>query len=160
MRTPAACTLALTIAGAAIFFGYGAPVRAQTVNEKNWIPAPRASPAPAPTTPAPPKIVDVPKPDPHDPNEANRRLMALGEKDRRTFFYVILNTSGERCLGDVMRTFYQGSAKPSWNALWSVQCSGGPSYLILVMSDEKGSSKVLTCGEARALGVGQCWVRY
>lgn len=152
MRILITCTLAL------MFAGCGTPARAQTVNEKNWIPAPRANPAP--TAPAPPKIVDVPKADPRDPNEANRRLMALSEKDRRTFFYVILNTSGEQCLGDVTRTFYQGSAKPSWNALWSVQCEGGPSYLILVMSDEKGSSKVLTCGEARSRGVGQCWVRY
>jgi hypothetical protein len=151
MRTLEACALVL------MFTGCVAPTRAQTVNEKNWIPAPKAT---VPATPPKATILDVPKPDPHDPNEANRRLMALSEKDRRSFFYVILNTSGEQCFDDVTRTFYQGSAKPSWNALWSVQCGGGLSYLILVMSDEKGSSKVLTCGEARARGVGQCWVRY
>ncbi len=94
-----------------------------------------------------------------DLNEANRRLLALSENDRRSLFFVTLNTSGERC-PEVVRTFYQGSVKPNWNAIWSVECKGGPSYSILVMSDEKGSTKVLTCGELRAAGGGECFVRF
>ena len=94
-----------------------------------------------------------------DPNEANRRLLALNEQDRRDRFYVALNTSGERC-PEIIRTFYQGSAKPSWNAIWNVECRGGPSYVIQVMSDEQGSTKVLTCGELRARGGGECFKRY
>jgi hypothetical protein len=66
--------------------------------------------------------------------------------------------SGEAC-PEAVRTFYQGSAKPSWNAIWSVECKGGPSYSILIMSDEKGSSKVMTCGELRAVGGDECFVR-
>jgi hypothetical protein len=101
---------------------------------------------------------DVLKPDRRDPNETNRRLMALSERDRRSMFYVTLNINGERCQ-EVTRTFYQGSAKPSWNAIWNVECRGGPSYAINIMSDEKGSSKVMTCGELRAMGGGECFVK-
>jgi hypothetical protein len=93
-----------------------------------------------------------------DRNEANRRLLALSEKDRRNLFAIQLGMSGEAC-GEVTRTFYKGSAKPSWNAIWNVECKGGPSYSIVIMSDEKGSSKVLTCGELRAAGGGECFVR-
>jgi hypothetical protein len=101
---------------------------------------------------------DVPKPEPRDRNEANKRLMALSEADRRTFLYVILNMSKEPC-AEVTRTFYKGSAKPSWNAIWNVACRGGPSYSILIFSDEKGSSKVMTCGELRSVGGGECFTR-
>jgi hypothetical protein len=93
-----------------------------------------------------------------DLNIANRRILALTEKDRRNVFAAQLGLSGENC-GEVTRTFYRGSAKPSWNAIWNVQCSSGTAYSILVMSDEKGSTKVMTCGELRAVGGGECFVR-
>jgi hypothetical protein len=99
---------------------------------------------------------DVPKAVIGDRNETNKKLMALSESDCRTFLYVILNTSHESC-AEVTRTFYQGSAKPSWNAIWNVSCRGGPSYVIQVMSDEQGSAKVLTCGQLRAMGGGECF---
>ncbi len=95
---------------------------------------------------------------PADRNEANPRLLALSEKDRRLVFAAQLAMSGETC-GEVMRTLYRGSSKQTWNATWNVECKGGPSYSILVMSDEKGTTKVLTCGELRALGGGECFVR-
>jgi hypothetical protein len=113
--------------------------------------APPPPEAPSPATPAKKTVTasakrsasgDVPKGDPRDPNEANRRLLGLSEDDHRAAFYVTLNMSGEGC-PKVTRTFYQGSAKPTWNALWSIECEGGPSYQVLVMSDEKGSTKVL-----------------
>jgi hypothetical protein len=94
----------------------------------------------------------------NDRNVTNRHLLGLTEKDRRTFFSAFLGLSGESC-PEVVRTFYKGSAKPSWNAIWNVECKGALSYSILVMSDEKGSSKVMTCGELRAVGGGECFVR-
>jgi len=99
---------------------------------------------------------DVPKAARGDRNEANKRLMALSESDRRTFFFVVLNMSREHC-AEVTRTFYQGSAKPSWNAIWNVACRDGPAYVIQVMSDEQGSAKVMTCGQLRAMGGGECF---
>jgi hypothetical protein len=119
----------------------------------------QATPAAAPSiASAKPAKQPTARADPRDPNEANRRLLALSEKDRRSMFYITLNTSGERC-PEVTRTFYQGSAKPSWNALWNVECRDGPSYSIMIMSDEKGSTKVMTCGELRAMGGGECFTR-
>jgi hypothetical protein len=137
-------------------------VMAQALNAqataKATPPAASAKQAMATATQAKPAKQTTARADPRDPNEANRRLMALSEKDRRSMFYVTLNTSGERC-PEVTRTFYQGSAKPSWNALWNVECRDGPSYSIMIMSDEKGSTKVMTCGELRVMGGGECFTR-
>jgi hypothetical protein len=96
--------------------------------------------------------------EPGDSNENNRRLIALSEKDRRWMFHAWLNLSGESCQ-EIARTFYKGSEKPSWNAIWNIECRGGPSYSILVRSDEKRTAKVMTCGELRAAGGGECFVR-
>ena len=84
-----------------------------------------------PASSAPPSPKAAPTVARNDPNEANRRLMALSEKDRRNALFVLLNSSGESCK-EVVRTFYQGSDKPSGDAIWSVGCRGGPSYAILV----------------------------
>jgi hypothetical protein len=94
----------------------------------------------------------------NDPNEANRRLMALSEKDRRNALFVLLNSSGESCK-EVVRTFYQGSDKPSGDAIWSVGCRGGPSYAILVRADAKGSTEIMTCESVRTVRAGTCFVR-
>ena len=60
------------------------------------------------------------------PDEANRRLMALSEQDRRSVFRRILALAKEHCL-EITRTSYQESAKQ-----WSIECRGGTSYLIKV----------------------------
>lgn len=58
--------------------------------------------------------------------EANRRLMALSEEDRRSVFRRILALAKGRCV-EITRTFYQKQAKQ-----WNVRCRGGPSYVIQV----------------------------
>src|SRR5215467_1409171 len=65
--------------------------------------------------------------EPGDRNENNRRLLALSEKDRRWMFHAWLNLSGESCQ-EIARTFYKGSAKPSWNAIWNIECIGVTAY--------------------------------
>ena len=62
-------------------------------------PSPKAAPTVVPT--AAPTVAR------NDPNEANRRLMALSEKDRRNALFVLLNSSGESCK-EVVRTFLSG----------------------------------------------------
>jgi hypothetical protein len=84
--------------------------------------------------------------------------MALSEKDRRNAFFVLLNSNGESCK-EVVRTFYQGSDKPSGDAIWSVECRGGPSYAILVRADAKGSTEIMTCESVRTVRAGNCFVR-
>jgi hypothetical protein len=67
-----------------------------------------------------------------DPDEANRRLMALSEEDRRSVFRRILALAKERCV-EITGTSYQQSAKQ-----WNVQCRGGLSYVIKVESPNGG----------------------
>ena len=64
-------------------------------------------------------------------NEANRRLMALSEEDRRSVFRRILALAKERCV-QIARTFYLQQAKQ-----WNVRCRGGPSYVIEVEAPRK-----------------------
>ncbi len=73
------------------------------------------------------------EPKPHErANEANRRLMALSEEDRRSVFRRILALAKEHCV-EITRTSYQESAKQ-----WSIECRGGASYLIKVESQKTG----------------------
>jgi hypothetical protein len=73
-----------------------------------------------------------PKPHERANNEANRRLMALSEEDRRSVFRRILALAKEHCV-EITRTSYQESAKQ-----WKIECRGGASYLIKVESQKTG----------------------
>ena len=66
-------------------------------------------------------------------DEANRRLMALSEEDRRGMFLRILGLAKEHCV-EITRTFYQQPAKQ-----WNVRCRGGPSYVIKVEAPNGGN---------------------
>src|SRR5262245_30527455 len=66
-------------------------------------------------------------------DEANQRLMALSEEDRRHVFLKILALAKEHCV-KITRTFYQPPAKQ-----WDVRCRGGHSYVIKVEAPD-GSS--------------------
>jgi hypothetical protein len=66
-------------------------------------------------------------------DEANRRLMALSEEDRRSVFLRILALAKEHCV-KITRTFYQQPVKQ-----WNVRCSGGPSYVIKVEAPDGGN---------------------
>jgi hypothetical protein len=68
----------------------------------------------------------------NDHDEANRRLMALSEEDRRSVFRRILALAKEHCV-EITRTFYQQPAKQ-----WNVRCREGSSYLIKVESPNGG----------------------
>jgi len=65
-------------------------------------------------------------------DEANRRLMALSEEDRRSVFLRILALAKEHCV-EITRTFYQQPAKQ-----WNIRCRGGPSYVIKVEAPNGG----------------------
>lgn len=93
-----------------------------------------------------------------DPNRANRQILAMSDKDRRGLFETLILSDAKQC-GEVTKAFYRGTARPSYNAIWDIGCSSGPNYTILVMSDEKGSTKIMTCGELRAMGGGECFVK-
>ena len=103
-----------------------------------WSPATYTASVPLPAAPrakAAPSTLGALKVDAGERNEANRRLMALGEADRRTLFQVTLSMSREKCT-EVTRTFYKGSSKSTWNAVWNVECRGGPSYVVQINSDK------------------------
>ncbi len=66
-------------------------------------------------------------------DEANRRLMALSEEDRRSVFLRILALAKEHCV-KITRTFYQQPAKQ-----WNVRCRGSLSYVIKVEAPDGGN---------------------
>ena len=78
-------------------------------------------------------------------DEANRRLMALSEEDRRSVFLRILALAKEHCV-EITRTFYQQPAKQ-----WNVRCRGGPSYVIKVEAPNGAIESLMRLGAATYL---------
>ena len=83
------------------------------------------------------------------------QIVALPEAKQKTMFARSITASGEHC-PSVTRLLYQGSSSDG-AGLWSVACSGGKDWQVLVKNDSVGSSKVLECSVLKAVGGGQCW---
>jgi len=84
-------------------------------------------------------------------NEAQKRIQKMSEKDRRALFTFTMKD--EKC-GTVTRTFYQGAV--SGDAFWNVTCTNGRSYVVEVMDDAEGSTKILECDVIKAVGGTPC----
>jgi len=87
-------------------------------------------------------------------NRANDGLLALSDSDRNNLFTRYM--SGQKC-GRVTRNFYQGINKGE--AFWSVECSDGSQYGVLVKPDANGSTRIMDCGVMKMLGV-KCFERW
>jgi hypothetical protein len=64
---------------------------------------------------------------------------------------------GEGCHG--VKAFYMGSSA-SDEALWSVRCSNGESYAVMISPDASGSTRVLSCATLKAMNAGECFKKF
>ena len=88
-------------------------------------------------------------------NSAHERLAAMSEVDRSDALALLVESSGQPCR-TVARTLFQGH-DTSGHALWNVECGGGEAYLVLIMNDGRGSTRVLSCRRLAAVGGGRCF---
>lgn len=91
-------------------------------------------------------------------NPAHRQISSMDEAGRAGFFSKYLSSNGERC-PSVTRTFYQGSDSRG-AAFWSVQCSGGKAFQLMINNDAGGSAKLLDCDFVKAINAGTCFKRF
>lgn len=91
-------------------------------------------------------------------NPAQDLLLAMNESSRQKAMSGLLSASGEKCPVS-SRTFYQGSDNRG-NAFWNVACSGGHAFVVQVMNDSKGSTKILDCAILKAMNAGTCFTKF
>jgi hypothetical protein len=72
-------------------------------------------------------------------NPAHDILLTLSPSDQATS---LGKSVGEGCVGDY--AFFMGMAKDK-NVFWSVRCTNGKSYEVMISPDAYGSTKVLEC---------------
>jgi hypothetical protein len=91
-------------------------------------------------------------------NPISDQIAALTEEKRQTIFARMMQREGERC-SDVSRTFFQGSANDR-SAFWSISCTGGKDWQIMIKNTAQGDIKMLDCATLKAVGGGQCFVAF
>jgi hypothetical protein len=90
-------------------------------------------------------------------NVANEKLLAQPERARAALLGAAVQ---ENCKGT--RTFYQGigdSGLSNGHAFWSVACTNGASYQVMIKPDAKGSTSVMNCELVERVNAGRCWTR-
>jgi len=91
-------------------------------------------------------------------NPINDQIAALTEEKRQTIFSRMMQREGEKC-ANVSRTFFQGSASDR-SAFWSISCTGGKDWQIMIKNTAEGDIKMLECATLKAVGGGQCFVAF
>lgn len=101
------------------------------------------------STPSP-----VPSPVRRTQNEAHDRLVALPPDQRAAFLAAGV---GEGCLGDL--SFLRGLDPKSGRSFWTVHCTNGKSYQLMIEADATGSSKVADCTVLAQYAHEDCYKR-
>jgi len=81
-------------------------------------------------------------------NPAHDMLKALSNRQQAQALGQSVETSGDSCTG--VKAVHKGMA--DGRALWRVDCSNGNSYLVTIEDDAQGTTKVLSCAVAKAIG--------
>jgi hypothetical protein len=84
-------------------------------------------------------------------NEANDRLLAGSNSDQALMLSAVV---GEGCLGN--RAFYMGISKER-SAFWSVGCTNGSSYQLMIDPNSTGSTKILDCSVLKVVAKVNCF---
>jgi len=88
-------------------------------------------------------------------NQINDQVVALTESQRQTILARIMEREGEKC-PSINRTFFQGKSKDG-AAFWSVSCTGGKDWQIMIKNTAQGDIKILDCRALKAVGGGTCF---
>lgn len=91
-------------------------------------------------------------------NPANDQLSSMTEQQRQLVLATLLVKSGGQC-SSVTKTVYQSSDKKG-NAFWNAACTGGTSFVLQVINDTTGSSRILSCKALKAVNGGSCFTKF
>jgi hypothetical protein len=91
-------------------------------------------------------------------NRANDMLKEKSNVARNRFFGRFLDTSGANC-GRVARNFFQGQDRAG-DAFWNVACANGKSYVIMLINDNSGSTRIMPCDRLDRLHSSRCFEKF
>ena len=87
-------------------------------------------------------------------NEMHNILTGFSLEKRNGALGTILTRSGEACT--VTRSFFQGFDKQQ-NAFWSVSCTSGKDFSMMLYNDTGGTVTLTDCKVLRALAKHDCF---
>lgn len=90
-------------------------------------------------------------------NAAHDKIASLTQAQRSALFVKLLAKEDAAC-STVIRTFYRGSDNAG-NAYWAIQCNTFKAYQVQVSPNAKGSTSLLDCAIAKALGIN-CFAKF
>jgi hypothetical protein len=89
--------------------------------------------------------------------ETSNQVAALSEEKRQVLFAKLMKREGKRC-PRVNKTFFQGRSKDG-NAYWSIACTGGKDWQIVIKNASEGEMTTLDCAFLKAVGGDRCFTR-
>ena len=90
-------------------------------------------------------------------NEAHNLLLKRSSKERNAVLTKQMKESGENCV--VKENFFQGMAKDG-KAFWSIRCTNGKAFLVMIEPDAVGSTTILDCGVFKLVAGGECFKKF
>jgi hypothetical protein len=91
-------------------------------------------------------------------NEAHNMLSKLSDTERNSTFTKFLKQSNENC-DAVIKNFFQGFDNER-AAYWNVACRNKKTFVVSIMNDKVGSTKIMDCGILKMLKAGECFKKF
>lgn len=91
-------------------------------------------------------------------NPAHDQLMRATDSDRNRALAAVVQASDESCR-EVTRNFHQGFYDEDRSSFWNVTCSNGASYVVTVVADAEGSTRVMSCSVLKMVADVDCFTR-
>ena len=90
-------------------------------------------------------------------NPANEIMLGLPSNKQDMALRQVVESANETC-PNVTKKLFQGQDKKG-NAIWSVACSNGRSFSVMIYNDASGSTKVADCNVLKIVGV-KCFAKF
>lgn len=85
---------------------------------------------------------------------AYKKFKNASPSQKEKIFKKMITTSGNACRGEITDYMFMGSYKQE--GFWSVACSDGNNYVVTIENDAGGTTSILSCEMAEAVGAS-CW---
>jgi hypothetical protein len=90
-------------------------------------------------------------------NQGDLMLLQMNESRRNTQLSRFMAASGESC--NVVDSMRQG-AGPKGQAFWSMRCSNGRAYQLMIENDAEGSTRIVDCQVLARVKSTPCFTKF
>lgn len=81
-------------------------------------------------------------------------LLSQPKNEQYRIFQTSVNSAGKSC-SKITGDLFMGSDREE-NGYWSLSCAGGENYVLQIMNDSTGRTKVMECELMAMIGI-KCW---